>query len=44
MTFDERNTERDEARKERAEKRKRSTADIRQGRLIAESPEIDIGV
>jgi len=44
MTFDERNTERDDARKERAKKRWRSLDDLKQGRLIPESPEIDIGV
>ena len=44
MTFDDRNTERNEARRARVEKRQRSRADMMQGRLIPESPEIDIGV
>ena len=44
MTFDERNLERVQAHYERAEKRARSKGDRLQGRLIPETPEIDIGV
>jgi len=44
MTFDEKNTERDEAQYNRFKKQQRSIEDILQGRLIPEDPEIDIGV
>lgn len=44
MTFDERTAEKAQAYIDRAKKVRRSREDLMQGRLIPESPDIDIGV